>query len=219
MSAKNEKLRERAQFLRKELRWSVDEISNNLGSVSRRTVAYWVSGIPLSDQEHHDRKVVATTGPRKTSKRLRQLAKPASKFSSWVTVSMSRDQKGRIAEAATLYRLAVHDLTVMSHVFDGGGEDWLVINKHKAFIRVQVKWARLDRQGLPVFNARRSSGRKAYRRYRADEVDFFVAYDFRTDTAYVFSEEEISGKATVTIKEDASERWDKLINFRSNVAP
>jgi hypothetical protein len=38
-----------------------------------------------------------------------------------------------------------------------------------------------------------------------------IGFDLFTDTAYVWSNVEVSGKNTVTICSDALERWDKLL--------
>lgn len=126
--------------------------------------------------------------------------------------TLSRADKGQIAEAAVLFRLAIHGLHVLTSVFDGGRSDWIVETPSRRLCKLQVKWARRKRHGLPVFYLTCSDGRGRTRRYREGEFDFLTGYDLFTDTVYVFTWDELaSNKDSVTVREDASERWDKIL--------
>lgn len=123
---------------------------------------------------------------------------------------LSRKRKGQIAESAVLFRLALHGFDTFGAVFDNDRIDWLV-QVPNGLVRLQVKWARHSRTGLPHMSLMCANGSTSYRRYRLDEFDFLVGYDLFSDTAYVFSSQELVGKKTaVAVSPDAAERWDKL---------
>ncbi len=125
---------------------------------------------------------------------------------------LSKAEKGQIAEAAVLFRLVLHGLQVLTGVFDGGRVDWLVEVPSGKLARLQVKWARRKKHGLPVFYLTCSDGRGRTRRYQEGEFDFLVGYDLFTDTAYVYSWKELSANVdSISVRPDAAERWDKII--------
>jgi hypothetical protein len=124
---------------------------------------------------------------------------------------LPRSEKGQIAEAAVLFRLTLLGLPVYGSAFDGAGTDWIVQSSSGRLLKLQVKWASKLRQGLPVIKLRCSNGRLKERRYREHELDFIIGYDLFTDTAYVYSWAEIAAnRSTVTVRQDAAERWDKI---------
>ena len=113
----------------------------------------------------------------------------------------------KLAEAAVLFRMCACGISVWGSPFDGEKADWLAQVGDKIF-KVQVKLTSKGRHGYPSVNVRSSSAMKPY---SDGEVDFLVGYDAYTDTAYVYSWEEIRGrKACVSISEENKERWDKI---------
>jgi hypothetical protein len=47
-------------------------------------------------------------------------------------------------------------------------------------------------------------------RYSEKEIEVIVAYDLYKDIAYVYLLSELKQKETVSVSDDAAERWDKL---------
>jgi len=134
-----------------------------------------------------------------------------SRLSSSVKTDLSRDRKAQIAEAAVLLRLLVHGFDVFKPLSASSKVDWLASDGQRN-LRIQVKWAAAT-NGLPKIELTCHDGitGRRSRRYDADDFDFIVGYDFYSDTAYVFSVDDVRhARRAVTIRSDAAERWDKL---------
>lgn len=114
-----------------------------------------------------------------------------------------------------MLRLTVAGLDVYGSVFDGSKADWLVRTPSGRSAVIQVKWTKEPTQhGLPTVNLTCTEGHNRRRRYREGEFDFVVGYDLFTDTAYVFSEEDVRNNRTaVTVRPENAERWDKILAF------
>lgn len=65
--------------------------------------------------------------------------------------------------------------------------------------KLQVKWASSRLHGLPFLKLRCANGRGKSRKYREGEFDFIVGYDLFTDTAYVFSYNELEDKNVIFV--------------------
>ena len=208
------KEREDARRLRKQEGRSVKEIAAILG-VSVASVSIWVRDVRLTKKQRmalDNRNPVIN--PEFRGHPPRKPRGERSKFFEAVEgQDLSNNRKARIAEAAVLFRLALHGFEVSGSVFDGARADWLVETlKDNRVLRLQVKCVIYVKQGLPMISLRCSNGRNKFRRYAKTEFDFIVGYDLFTDTAYVFSTDEVAHlKEGVTIREDAAERWDKLL--------
>lgn len=188
---------------------STAEIGKALG-VPKRTVAYWYRGQPLPSDVLRRKLQDAQARRINTGKKSRGVE---SKFHALVNErDLDKGTKGRIAEAAVLFRLALHGFFPAKPVFDGAKSDWLVEVPGKGIRKIQVRWASARGDyGLPNISLLCSKGHSGTRRYRTEEFDFLVGYDLYTDTAYVFSEAEVrDNQSVVTIRSDAAERWDKL---------
>ena len=192
--------------LRVEGRKSLLEISREL-KVSKSSVSTWVRNYPLTEEEIQEKG--------KTRNRWRAPKKDRGS-PSWIhwllkDKELTRDRKAKIAEAAVLLRLALHGFNVFGSVFDGDRTDWLIESPSGRVLKVQVKWASTKRHGLPTISLHCTEGHNKQRSYKVGEFDVIVGYDAYTDTAYVFTFDEVSNRsATVTIDEAAAERWDKL---------
>jgi hypothetical protein len=197
-------LKNKATSLRVQGRLSIDEISAKL-SVPRGTLAVWLRKDPLTNRERSDRRIKSTK-----EKRERE---PKSKYFSYVEgKSITRSQKAKIAEAAVLFRLALHGFNAFTSVFDGDSIDWVVeVPGKNKLLRLEVRWASRYRVGTPIIRLTRSNGRNKTRRFRDGELDYLVGYDLRSDTVYVFRYSELDHlKSMISVREDAAERWDKL---------
>jgi len=66
-------------------------------------------------------------------------------------------------------------------------------------------------QGSPTVSLKRAHGHSGFVRYKKGEFDFLIGYDLYSDTAYVWSWDELRAlKTNVSIAAGAAERWDKL---------
>ena len=126
----------------------------------------------------------------------------------------SRLQKAKIAEAAVMLRLVLQGFCPFGSVFDGDKTDWLVeIPQTGKVLKIQVKWAKGTKDiGLPLVNLQCAEGASGIRRYKKGEFDFIVGYVLFTDTAYVWSWNEVEHlKTSVSICTEAAEQWKKLL--------
>jgi transposase-like protein len=194
-------LKAEAIRLRQEKRLSLEAIAKRLG-VAKSSCSLWLRNYPLTRQEIEERE---EQGCRQGGRHKKDWGAP----SKYYRPISDNNQKGKVAEAAVAFRLALNGLefyrgdnTKADFIIDTGGHSK----------KLQVKWARLSpKTGLPFARIVCSNGRK-HRKYRPEELDFIVIYNFYTDIAYVYSLAEIGNREYVTITEDAAERWDKLFS-------
>jgi DNA-binding transcriptional ArsR family regulator len=200
---KNDELRELAVQLRRDQRLSFSEIAEATGA-AKGSLSEWLKAYPLTEAE---RQLKAKKAVRVKSR--------GDRSSLYVMVegrALSRHQKGKIAEAATLLRLVLQGFTPFGSVFDGDKADWFVEAPGGRAWRIQVKWVKREKHGLPRVPLKCREGHAGYRRYKEGEFDFIVGYDLFTDTCYVWSFDELKDHSTgVTICPEAAERWDKLV--------
>ncbi|KKN22998.1 hypothetical protein LCGC14_0909160 [marine sediment metagenome] len=204
----NPELREECLRLRKEERMSYKEISEVTGA-SKGSLSPWLRDYPLTEEELAKREQHRLTIPRARKDR-----PSGSKWAGLVDEQkMSRLQKGKLAEAAVLFRLVLHGWAVYGSMFDGDLIDWIAVNTETGKVcKIQIKWAKQDKSGLPLVSLRHTSGYNDIVRYAPGDFDLLVGYCFQNDTCYVWTEEEVSHlKSAVTIHEEAAERRDKLL--------
>jgi transcriptional regulator with XRE-family HTH domain len=196
-----------AMRLRLDERKSIREIAHIIG-VSKGSISKWLRGHPLTEQEIADRQNRIQRG--KAPKKYRGIE---SKFYDSVRgEDLTRQRKMKIAEVAVLFRLVLHGFVVYGSMFDGDKADWVVESPKGKALRIQVKWARESKKyGLPFIRLTCTKGHNQGRRYQRGEFDFIVGYDLLTDTAYIYSFDELEqNKTIVTISDEHAERWDKL---------
>lgn len=194
--------------LRVDDRMSLTEIHRKTG-VSKSTMSAWLRQYPLTEAELQQRQ--------KNRKRYRAPKKDrgqqaeVSKLTGFLG-ALSKSQKGAVSEAAILFRLSLVGCEVFGSPFDGAKEDWVVsVPPEGRLIRVQVKSVTSGQYGLPYVPLRCTEGHNTARRYQEGDFDFVVGYDLFTDTAYVWSWDEVRHlKTTVTICPEAAEAWHKL---------
>jgi hypothetical protein len=198
-------LKAEAIRLRVEERLSYDEILARV-PVARGSLSGWLRPYPLTgDETAERRRRNVPASPRRD----RGEESAISKLVRGLEVSQTNVWKGRVAEAAVLLRVVLHGFEPMRAVFEGDSVDWFVRTAPSRIVRLQVRWAGQHRHGLPCIELRRKG--KSRHKYGANVIDYFVGYNFFTDTAYVFSWDEVKTKSyAITVHPDAAERWDKL---------
>jgi hypothetical protein len=191
--------REECIRLREQDRLSLNEIRDKTG-VSKGTLSAWLRGSPLTKSEQR-RKI--------QNGQQRKMTPPSpepSKFYTMRVSGLTTMQKGKIAEAAVLFRLVLHGLSVYGSPFDGDRTDWLV-ETPKGAQKVQVKSLHKSSISLRRTNKRVGS----HCRYKKGEFDFIVGYCLHSDTAYVYSWKDVSKhQCSISVSQDFAERWDKL---------
>ncbi|MDQ2686944.1 MAG: group I intron-associated PD-(D/E)XK endonuclease [Armatimonadota bacterium] len=200
-------LRAEAIRLRVEERRSLNEIAALTGA-AKSSLSIWLRPYPLTVDEKRCR--LNTSGlvvnPRKDRGQ-------ESKFHRRVAdCQLTRHRKGKIAEAAVLFRLVLEDFTVFGSMFDGDKADWFVeVAETGKRLKIQVRWVKRMAHGLPIVTLICYEGHSVRRSYKEEECDFLVGYDLFSDTAYVYSYAEIAHlKTGISVSLEHAERWDKL---------
>ena len=205
--------KQQAIQLRIQHRMSLREINRETG-ISKSTLSRWLKPYPLSETEQ-------AAKYRSNIGRGRGNRLPRGKESKHHLVNSDRrythQEKGKIAEAAVLFRLCLYQLIPFGSPFDGDRVDWLVlVPGSNKILKLQVKWASVqlhagERRGSPMVSLRRSSTHRGRIRFQPGDFDYLIGYDLYTDTCYVWSEKELAGqKGQIAVSEEAAERWDKL---------
>ena len=192
--------------LRKEKRMSFPEISA-LHGVSFGTLNYWLKPYPLTKEEQKERR----------KKRIYKTKDRGEVSKFWQAINcqnLTRLQKSKIAESAVLFRLVLHGFIPYRSIFDGDKVDWFVeVPETGKKWKIQVRWTKgnKNKKELPRISLICIDGHSTQRKFKEGEFDFIVGYDLYTDTAYVFSFEEVLHlSCAVTIRKEAAEAWDKL---------
>ena len=208
MGATKSGLKAEAIRLRVEERLSLREIAVITGA-AKGSLSLWLKPYQLTEEERKARS--------KTAKRYIAPKKDRGEESRYnklvVGQGLSNQRRGRIAEAAILFRLALHGFDIYTSAFDGDKIDCLVqIPDNGRIFKLQVRCVHSpSKHGLPVIRLKCAEGHDQRRRYREGEFDFIVGYYLFNDTAYVFSSDEVKRHKTyITISEKYAERWDKL---------
>jgi transcriptional regulator with XRE-family HTH domain len=207
MAYAKKELSQEAIRLRVEERLSLREIAEVTGA-SKGSLSGWLKPYPLTEEERSLRQ--------KTANRYVPLKKDRGEVSKFFQAiqgrELSRLQKAKIAEAAVALRLVVHGFEVYGSMFDGDKPDWVVQVPETGKIHtIQVRWATAGQHGLPKIGLKCTVGHCVQQRYADGDFDFIVGYDLYSDTAFVYSAEEVALlKATVSMNWDHAERWDKL---------
>jgi hypothetical protein len=184
---------------------SLNEIHKETG-VPKGTLSNWLTGYTLTPEERREKNNRARKyGPRK------HLGDP----SRWKTLvgekTLSGHTKGKVAEAAVLFRLVLHSFEVYGSVFDGDSADWVVKNPTGKLLKLQVKWASRGKHGVPFARVAKMAGHSHKVPYQEGDFDFLVAYCLHTDSCYIWSFEEVYGMSSISIRDEAKEAWQKLL--------
>lgn len=201
-------LKAEAIRLRVKERLSLREIAIITGA-AKGSLSGWLRPYPLTDEEKKTRSKTAKryVPPKKSH------GEESKHHQAIVSQNLTNRRKGRIAEAAILFRLALHGFDVYTAAFDGDKVDCVVhIPESGKIVKLQVRCVHSpSKHGLPVIRLKCVEGHNKRRKYSAEEFDFIVGYYLFNDTAYVFSFDEVSKHQTyISISEKYSESWDKL---------
>lgn len=207
MAAPNKELVQETIRLRVEQRLSLREIAVQTGA-AKGSLSAWLKPYPLTEDERRIRQKTAKryVPPRKERGEASKL------FQATTGRQLSRLQKSKIAEAAVALRMVVQGFEVYGSMFDGDKPDWVVqVPETGKIYTIQVRWATAGPHGLPKISLRCTVGHNVQQRYAEGDFDFIVGYDFYSDTAFVYSAEEVALlKTAVSMNWDHAERWDKL---------
>jgi len=194
------KLRAECVRLRVEERLSYSEIMERV-HVSKGSLSHWLRDYPLTEHEIDEK--------RWRKPLVRKEAPNGSRAYNLYLEGGERGDKGKIAEAAVLFRAAVLGIGAFTAVFDGESADWL-LEVGKKVLKAQVKMARRGKWGAPIVGVRRNKGAQK-EAYVDGEFDVLVGYDLQSDSCYVWLWDEVKNYSTgVSVTPDALERWDKL---------
>ena len=207
----NSEMSQEAIRLRVEDRRSLREIAGITGA-SKSSLSAWLKPFPLTDEERAERLKSAKRyiAPRKDRGE-------ESKFYREVSDrQLTRQQKAKIAEAAVLFRMVLQGFITFGSIFDGDKADWMVeIPETGKIFKIQVRWVREGHHGLPLLGLHCSTGHSTRSRYVEGDFDFIIGYDLYSDTAFVYTADEVATlKAAVTVSWEHAERWDKLRAIR-----
>jgi len=200
-------VKEEALRLRTEKLLSLKDIASELG-INKATASLWLRGHPLPKEELIKRMSTGLGGNKKKARaaesRLHKLVSDK---------DFSRLQKSKIAESAVLLRLSMFCMSAFCSPFDGDKADWLVETPSGEIYKIQVRWAKMHDVGLPTVSLRCANGAHGNRRFEEGEFDFIVGYDFYSDTAYVWSWNDVAHlKSAVTVSESTAEQWNKMLD-------
>lgn len=198
-------------LLRKQGRLSLREIQKQTG-VGYSTLSNILKDDPLTRKEIAEKHRGIKYRTRRIKALLPETSSPLVKLLG--DRKLSRESKGRIAEAAVLLRLSVLEFKVYGSPFDNERDDWIVQTSSGRFAKLQVRWLRWVKHGAPLLKLTRTmaTGKKLkIQRFKAADFDIIVGYDFSTDSAYVFTFDELQQHvATKTVTLEAKEAWHKL---------
>lgn len=194
--------------LRLEKRMSLSEIQAQTGA-PKGSLSTWLAAYPLTEEEQ----ALRQRGRARYQTPKKERGTPSALYALGSTGELSRLQKAKVAEAAVMLRLVLMGYNPFGSVFDGDKTDWLCeVPQTGKVCKIQVKWAKVASEGLPLVSLLCGEGSSGLRRYRRGEFDFITGYDLFTDTAYVWSWGDVEHlKHSVTVHPDAAERWDKLL--------
>lgn len=200
-------LKAEAIRLRTEERLSLREIATLTGA-AKGSLSLWLKSYPLTDEEKKARSKTANryVAPKKDR------GEESRHHQAITWQNLSNQRKGKIAEAAILFRLALHGFDAYLSISDGDKADWLVeVPETGEVKRIQVRCVCSFKHGLPGILLTCTQGHSKRRRYEKGEFDFIAGYNLFNDTAYVFSFDEVARHKTfVATSEEHAERWDKL---------
>jgi hypothetical protein len=135
-------------------------------------------------------------------------------------IVLTTDQEGAIAESAIAHAATRLGAGVYKPMFEGGRYD-LILEVGSALVRVQCKWATLDRGAVVVrcYSSRRGPDRMIIRTYTEDEVDVIAAYCAETDRCYLLSPGLFCGRRNVHLRVAPSRNNQRVgINWAEDFA-
>lgn len=204
----NSSKKQEAERLRISERLSLEEIAKKVG-ISKSTASLWLRDSPLTKEERSIRNKI---GAQFSRTHLRKDRGEESKYH--IMAAKTRNMsihKGRISEAAVAFRLTLLGLNFYTSPFDGDHIDFIVENSNGKILKIQVRSARRTHDDMPLVDIRHYRGTRKETKYDHDDCDILVAYDLKTDTAYVFTYDELDNhKHAISVCPEVAEKWNKL---------
>ena len=195
--------RQEAIRLRVEERLGIDDIKERTG-LSVGTLSMLLREYPLSRDEVRDK---MSQSSRRNNPLRKYNPSPAKLVALVEGQELSTARKGRIAEAAVAFRLALMGYEILRDMFEGNRTDFTVTRSGSdKYVRLQVKWARRVTHGRPFFDTRNGEHGKI-RHLNRQYCDFVVSYDLETDTAYVIPVQVCEGLTNKSCDEQYVEAW------------
>jgi hypothetical protein len=116
-------------------------------------------------------------------------------------VELTTDQKGTIAETASMHAAAKLGITVFKPITDGVRYD-LIFDVDDRLLRVQVKWARLygDVVVIRCYSARRAREGLRNRVYTATEIDAVAAWCAELDRCVLLLPSHFAGRRVIQLR-------------------
>jgi hypothetical protein len=114
---------------------------------------------------------------------------------------LTTDQKGAIAEMAIAWEATKLGIEVYRPLTEGGRFDMIFLLGEQ-LVRVQCKWAALERDVLIVrcYSCRRAREGIRKRLYSAEEIDAFAAYSADLDRCFYLPFEAVAGRHVVSLR-------------------
>lgn len=125
--------------------------------------------------------------------------------------NFTSNQKGNISELAVRLRLEILGIEVYTSDLDGSIYDG-VISVNDSFKKIQIRWASKEKKSRnSSISLRKSDGRNKSKSYSENDLDFIFAYDFSTDSVYVYAWEDIKHNInSFSMKKEALENFEIL---------
>lgn len=199
--------KQRAIQLRTVERQSLKTISNIL-EVPLTTLSGWLKDFPIELSEQQKNRVQAL----KESKVKQRF--PESDFSKNIKREFSRAEKGLIAETKVKLHLLLNGFEIFTPNNGTSKIDLVCLTPNNNLYKIQIKWVKNQTSkvgdGLPYIKLTHYVGATKIGKYTSEECDFFIGYDFRSDSIFVFSYEETKGKESIVVTKDAKDAWHKI---------
>ena len=129
---------------------------------------------------------------------------------------MNTRNKGALAEYRFISTAISLDLRVITPAVEGYPYD-VVIDNGESFYRIQIKYATKDKRrdnSFSVMTQRRiKSTYPTYRKYTAEEVDYFAVYIWYIDTFFIIPYEAVEGNS---ISLNLSDNNNKYTAYKNN---
>lgn len=214
-------LKQEAIRLRIEERLSLKDIQLET-KIAKSSLSLLLREHPLSEEEIRSRGIQAARNRRGKSRN--PSAKRSLAQRKWIpadtvkaaTANYNRgdytnQERGKIAEAAVLFRLLLNGFATYGSVFDGDKVDWLVMVEPKHVVSVECRWMSKDRKNNTYSCRLTSTHPLKKKKVRSSGFDFVVGYLFDEDCCFVWSAADVAHlKNSVSADKAAYERWDKL---------
>lgn len=189
---------------------SLREIRQRTGA-STGSLSNWLRDYPLTREEQRAKQADKLRGRRSP---LRLVRGEPSKYVSMTAENLTTLEKAKIAETAVLFRCVLRRFNVYGSPFDGDKADWVVEVPQGRMLKLQVRCCyAAKRGGSPQISVRRTLRGGRHERFKVGDFDFLVGYDLHTDTAYVYTWNEITQyKDSICVGTDHAEAFDKMLS-------